>query len=328
MPDAIAPEGVAPDQAEEVAAEAEAEEVEAAEGDAAEAEAESQDADEQADAEDGDDQDEQSDDEPEEEPEDIEFNFNGDKLRVPKDALPEELATKVDHFVRNAEAATTRKLQEVSEQRKALTDRETAVEKLMSLSGEALDNFSRGQHLQREIEQLSQIDLNAVWQSNPDQARRISDTLSQKQAEFSKVVQSVTAKEAELSEAQKAEIDRQKQEGTEVLERRIKGFKAEKLPIVLDYAVDKLGMDRKAAESDWALNPAITEAVYKAALWDRAQETTKKSSPKPAKAKPVKARKVGTGGNGTLDLVKDAGKLSPDEWARRRNEQLRKKGRL
>jgi hypothetical protein len=294
MTDAIAPEGVVP--AENDAETPEVEETNGAEAEeAASAEAEDQDAGAEADDEGGEEGEEEAGEE--EAAEEVEFNFNGDKLRLPKGSVPEDLATRIDKFIHSAEAATSRKTQELADQRKAVETKAQALDKLTTLSNEALETYSRGTTLQKEIQQLSQVDLNALWQSNPDQARRVSDVLSKKQQEFAQVVQQVNAKEQELAGQQKAEMERQKQEGAELIERQIKGFKSEHLPAVIDYVVTTLGMDKEAAENDWPLNPVITVAVHKAMLYDRAQAAAKRTSPKPAPAKALKTRKSGAGNN-------------------------------
>jgi hypothetical protein len=256
----------------------------------------------------------------------IEVDFGGNKVTFDNTEITPEAAEKVQEFAKNIWADYTRKSQDVAEKTKSIEAREGAVDKMLSLNNETLDMYSRGLHLRSEIEQLSQIDLNAMWQSDPDRARRVSDTISQKQAEFQQTVNQVSQKEAQLSQAQQAEMARRKQEGEAAIERQVKGFKTEKLPAVIDYAVKTLGMDPKAAESDWALNPAMTVAVHKAMLYDQMQATAKSSAkPKPAQAQPLKAPKPKGQTRQKLDLVKDADKMSADEWTRRRNAELAKK---
>lgn len=322
-----APEGGV-DESIEAPAESNAEEVEpTADENATGPEAEGEeDASPDADEQEGEGDDEESTEGDEDEAPSVELNFGGNKVSIPANATAEEAAAEVQKFADNIWGDYTRKSQDVSEKAKSLEARSSAVERLAELNGEALEAYSRGQHLQREIEQLERVDLRSLWQSEPDRARQISDAIQHKRAEFTQVVGAVNAKEAELNQHKEAEMARLRSEGEAVLERQIKGFKAEKLPIVIDYAVNTLGMDQKTAESDWALNPAITQAVYKAALWDRAQDAAKKSRPKPAKAKPVKPRKGGTGGKSAPDIVKDADKMSPEEWLNHRNRQLGLKG--
>lgn len=263
-------------------------------------------------------------DQEEQEPEFDEFDFGGNKLQLPKGSVPDELRTKIDEFTKGTWGDYTRKSQEHAERSKAVEARERAVEKIVSLNGEALQTYSQGLQLKAEIEQLSQIDVNALWQSDPDRARRISDTLARKQAQFQQVVQQVSQKETEMSKAQAEELSRRKEEGKAVIERRVKGF-TEKLPEVLDYVVEHHGMDRKEAEENWSLNPSFAVMAYKAMRFDRMQQAQKKTpAPKTPPAQPMKPV-ANKGGRASLDLVKDADKMSVDEWTRKRNEQLRKK---
>jgi len=162
------------------------------------------------DTEDGDGQDEGDEEEVEEE---IELNFGGDKLRVPKSAIPEDVVAKITDFSRNLESGYTKKFQTLAEQRESVAAREQAVERLATLDGEALDKFSRGNALKQEIAQLQNVNTQALWQSNPDQARRISDTIAKKQAEFNAVVNEVSRLEGERSKAQEAELARREEEG-------------------------------------------------------------------------------------------------------------------
>lgn len=260
-----------------------------------------------------------------EEPEVDSFDFGGNKLELPKGSVPDELREKIEDFTKGIWGDYTRKSQDVAERSKSIEAREQAVEKLSNLNGEALNLYSKGLALRSELEQLSQVDLNAMWQSDPDQARRISDRVSQKQAEFNSIVSQVNQKESELTSEQQAELARRRDEGRQVVEKRIKGA-SEKIPEIVGYMVENYGLDRKEAEDNWPLNPTFTEVAYKAMLYDRMKSQTKPKKPAPKQAQPVKPMKAKGTAKPNLDLVKDADKLSPDEWMRRRNRQLAKRG--
>lgn len=233
--------------------------------------------------------------------EEIELNFGGEKFSVPKGASVEEVAPKLSEFAHNLEAGYTKKFQDVAETRKAVEAQEAAVKRVQELQGDALTKFSSGLQLQREIAQLQQVDVSALWQSNPDQARQVSDTLARKQAELQNTVAEVTKAEAEASKAQTEETARRFEEGKQMIERQVPGF-AKDLPAVIDYAAKTLGVDAKAAEAEWALNPPMAIAVHKAMLFDRMQAQAKQSSkPAPKKAKPI-GKASGKGGAATPDL--------------------------
>lgn len=253
--------------------------------------------------------------------EEIEFDFGGNKLKVPKGSIPEEVAEQLDKFTKGTWSDYTRKSQEIAETKKSLEARAGAVEKLVNLNGEALQTYSRGLQLRGELEQLQSIDLNALWQSDPDRARRVSDTLAQKQAEFQSIVSKVAQTEQQLTQTQQAEMARLADEGKQYMERRIKGW-SEKVPDVIDYVVKNYGMTKEEAET-WPLNPKTAEMAWKAMQFDRMQAQAKpKPAPKAAPAAPVKPMKA----KGAATAQKDPDKMSVEEWVKWRESQVRKRG--
>lgn len=267
--DATAPEGV--DAAEAAAPEPE----EVAEAEGVETEAE------------------QTETEPEaEQTEEIEFDFGGNKFKVPKGSIPDEIADQLDKFTKGTWSDYTRKSQEVAEVRKSVEARAQAVAKLESINGEVLNAYSKGLQIKAEIEQLRAIDVNALWQSNPDQARRVSDLMAQKSAEFNATVNKVAQLETGLTQAQEAEAARRAQEGEAVLERRIKGF-SQKVPEIIDYVAQNYGIDKDHAAKVWRQDPATAEMAYKAMMFDRMQSAGKKPAPvAPKTAAPMVAMKA------------------------------------
>ena len=268
-------------------------------------------------------------DDAEQEPEYDEYDFGGNKLKLPKGSVPDELREQVEKFSKGTWADYTRKSQEVAEARKAVEARESVVTKLAGLSDDLLDTFTYGKQVKAELAQLDRFDLNALWQSDPDQARRISDLKASKQAEFHSVVAQVAQKEQALGQTQAEETARRAEEGKAFINRQVKDFETKHLPELIDYAVKNLGISKEAAASDWALSPAITLAVHKAAMYDKLQaKAATAARPQPnAPAVPMTPVK-GNGGTASkhLDLNRDAAKISADEWMRRRNAEIRKRG--
>jgi hypothetical protein len=154
------------------------------------------------------------------------------------------------------------------------------------LGGEALDAFTKGKSIKAEIEQLSQVNMQALWQSNPDQARQLSDRLSAKQAELQSIIQTVDHYEHTIIQERQAELARVAEEGKQVLDRKYKGFSVEIAPKLEEYAM-KNGIPEDDARL-WAANPTVTEFAYKAMLYDQMQAAGKpKVTPK--KAAPVRS---------------------------------------
>lgn len=280
-------------------------------------EPESTDGDSSADAEGKSDLEEEAEKTEPEEVEEIEFDFGGQKLRVPKDSVPEEIAERLDQFTKGTWAEYTKKSQAIAEKSKSLEQQAAAIEQMTSLHDETLQAYSKGLAIKQELEQLNAIDVNELWQSDPDQARRVSDAIAQKQAAFNNAYQEVNQKELALNETKQAELARRFTEGKQLVEKRLKGFE-KKAPEVVDYVVKNYGYTKEQAET-WPLNPAGAEMAYKAMLFDRLQSKAKKQvKPKPATAKPVKAIR-GKGGVAS----KDPAKMSPEEYRKWRLNDLK-----
>ena len=255
-------------------------------------------------------------------PEYREYDFGGKKFQVNKDALSDEQAEQFESYGKGLQSDYTKKTQELAEQRKQIEAREQSAEKLLSLQGDTLDIYSKGLAIRQELAQLNEIDLNQLWQSNPDQARQVSDAISQKTKEFNATVQQVSAKEGEMAHTKQADQQAREIEGEKTLNARIPQF-TEKVGDVIDYFCKTYGADKKATEAGWRSDPVVTELAYKAMMFDKMKAKVKKGSKvNPATAtesKPVK----GKGGRHKSNTPTD--KDSAKDWLAKRNAQLRKR---
>ena len=255
-------------------------------------------------------------------PEYREYDFGGKKFQVNKDALSDEQAEQFESYGKGLQSDYTKKTQELAEQRKQIEAREQSAEKLLSLQGDTLDIYSKGLAIRQELAQLNEIDLNQLWQSNPDQARQISDAISQKTKEFNATVQQVSAKEGEMAHTKQADQQAREIEGEKTLNARIPQF-TEKVGDVIDYFCKTYGADKKATEAGWRSDPVVTELAYKAMMFDKMKAKVKKGSKvNPATAtesKPVK----GKGGRHKSNTPTD--KDSAKDWLAKRNAQIRKR---
>lgn len=244
--------------------------------------------------------------------EEVEYDLGGgQKLKVKANATAKEVLEQAQAAFKSVEANYTRKQQAVAEQAKSVQARAEAVQKLETLSGEALQEYSKGLQIRQEIEQLSAVDLRSLWQSNPDQARQVSDMLAMKQAEFQRTVNRVAQIETGMTAAQQAEMARIEQEGVTTLEKRIKGF-SQKVPEIIEYVSQNYGIDKDHAAKVWKADPATAEMAYKAMMYDRMQTKAAKPAAKPAQAQPVKAVRGSTGKGD----APDPDKMTPDQMAR------------
>lgn len=253
--------------------------------------------------------------------EEVEFDFGGNKLRIPKGTLPDEIAEKLDAFTKGTWSDYTRKSQEVAEQRKALQAEAEYVARVKTLSDEGQRAFARGLQLREEVEQLAKVDLRALWQSNPDQARQVSDLLAQKQLEFQRAVSKVSEYEAQVTRAEQEATARREQDGREYVSKTVKGWSDAHAAEAVAYAV-KHGVPEEQAKN-WARFPREAVWAWKAAQFDKLQAQAK-APPKPAAppAAPVAAVK-----GRPAPAAPDPDAMSDDQWLKWRNAQLRKGGR-
>lgn len=253
--------------------------------------------------------------------EEIEFDFGGNKLRIPKGTLPDEIAEKLDAFTKGTWSDYTRKSQEVAEQRKALQAEAEYVARVKTLSDEGQRAFARGLQLREEVEQLAKVDLRALWQSNPDQARQVSDLLAQKQLEFQRAVSKVSEYESQVARAEQESTARREQDGREYVSKTVKGWSDTHAAEAVAYAV-KHGVPEEQARN-WARFPREAVWAWKAAQFDKLQAQAK-APPKPAAppTAPVAAVK-----GRAAPAAPNPEAMSDDEWLKWRNTQLRKGGR-
>lgn len=253
--------------------------------------------------------------------EEIEFDFGGNKLRIPKGTLPDEIAEKLDAFTKGTWSDYTRKSQEVAEQRKALQAEAEYVARVKTLSDEGQRAFARGLQLREEVEQLAKVDLRALWQSNPDQARQVSDLLAQKQADFQRAVSKVSEYESQVARAEQESTARREQDGREYVSKTVKGWSDTHAAEAVAYAV-KHGVPEEQARN-WARFPREAVWAWKAAQFDKLQAQAK-APPKPAAppTAPVAAVK-----GRAAPAAPNPEAMSDDEWLKWRNTQLRKGGR-
>jgi len=221
----------------------------------------------------------------------VEFNFGGNKLKLDKSSVPEELVGTIDKFTSDIWNDYTRKSQANADIQKTLATKNENVEKLMELNGDALQTYSVGLQLRNDIQQLQQVNMNELWQSNPDQARLYSDSLAQKQAEFQNIVSLVDQQENALNDAKQSETVRRSEEGRKQLNSKVKDFETKVAPRLVDYVMKTYGWDQTVADR-WDQNPDMTDMARKAMLYDQGRSKLKSVSKSTAtKAKPVSAMK-------------------------------------
>jgi hypothetical protein len=248
--------------------------------------------------------------------EEIEIAFGAKALKVAKGAIPDEVLAELTEFTKGVQGDYTQKTQAVAEARRAVEAEREFLNVASKLSGDKLRDFAEGQMIARDLQALQaqfQQQSASLWQSNPDQARQMSDRISMLQAELNGKVEAVSRHEAEIKRANEEYVARTVEAGRAEMQKRVKGFDASAEKALTEYAASR-GIPAEHA-GQWAMNPVVAEAFWKAMQFDKQAATVKAAAAakqNPA-APPAPMKAVATGNRGAVD----ESQISDEEYFRR-----------
>lgn len=254
-------------------------------------------------------------------PEDaIEFDFGGNKVRVAKDVPVAEVAEQLREYTESVTRGANEKFQQAAEVRKVAEAERQSLAELSDLNTEALEAYAAAASIRDRIAAIEGIDLNRLWQSNPDQARRASDELTKLRNQQ----QAATAELDRIQGGLKAKRDEMSARAIEAGKARVAKLDpdfARQADDVVKYVTTTYGIPEEQAKQ-WPASPEIAVMARKAMLYDRAQTAGKKQPPrKIQEAAPVRSIS-GKGGNARPG-PRDG--QSVDAWMRERNKQVAKR---
>lgn len=244
-------------------------------------------------------------------PEEEEYKFGARAVKVPKGAVPEPIAQALREFAENAQRDYTQKTMDVAEQRKAIEAERETLAKVASLSADekraqvAAETFRA--HAQALVQQLP-----ALWQSDPDKARQMSDEARLYEIEANRQEEALKAKQAEIATAFQQHQAKLIEANRAAFAKRVQGFDDNAERELVSYAV-KSGIPENQAKA-WALNPTVAQWAWNSMLFER-QAAALNAAKAPAKASeppaPVKAVAGSVKGRVSDD------QLSDEEYFRR-----------
>lgn len=249
--------------------------------------------------------------------EEFELDVAGTKHKFPKGTPIEEALEKVQAYSKGLEAKLTRESQSIAEKSKAVAEAEKVVARLQNLGFEKARDLARGEQLANYVAQYetpqAQAQLNALWTSNPDEARRISDSLVQARSEYASIESRIAQYGQQLNEAERQAVEVRSREGEAAVTKAIKGWNSQIESEVVAYAI-KEGVRPEHAKT-WRLNPYATITTWKALQFDKMQAKAKSAAqpiPVPAPKAPVTSVK---GGKVAASSTPDLEKMPMDEYA-------------
>ena len=239
-----------------------------------------------------------------------EFDFGGEKIRVSKDVAPE--VRKVQAKFKELESGSTRKFQEAAELRKVAESRLETAEQVESIGRELIDLIADHRMVERRLQALAQIDVNALGDADPVQLTKLNAEFNQLQAAKQRIEKAYSDKSQEkkgkldeLSEKTVAQLD-------DFAKRNIKGWGAEYSNKLMAFAVEELGFDPAR------LRKSINEPLIKAI--DLAYQGHKVRTADPKAKQIVTTKTLKPGGAGAKQTV--------HATAEKARTQLAKSGRV
>lgn len=229
-------------------------------------------------------------------------------------ALPKELK---DAILRQSDY--TRKTQELAQQREQSTA-EIAAEKARIEADRA--NFQAAARLvalDDRLQQFANVDWQAFSQSDPVAAQQQFFQYQQLKDARGGLVAQIQQHESQRALQEREATARAMQQANEVLGREIKGWSPE-VAKELRAVAKSLGADDKSVDS--IREPWIVKALYAQKVLS---EMTAKAQAKPP---PPPATVVKTVTGGAQRAAVDPDKMTPEQFAKWRNADLRKRGKL
>ncbi len=230
--------------------------------------------------------------------------------------LPPELK---DALLRTADY--TRKTQEVAEQRKTVEAKMAEAQAAYQTSQEVIEARAVAHHIDSQLKQYENVNWNALENEDPMEAMRHWRQFQQLQQQRGQVAQYLDKTQNELSEKAAQETDKRLRETRAFAEKELKGWSPELDNKITEFAIKDLGFTVDSLRG--AYSPQVYKTLYLAHLGHIAlQKQT--AAPKPSAPAAQPLTKVTTRANPPPSGLDD--RLSGDEWLKRRQAQLAKKG--
>lgn len=245
---------------------------------------------------------------PEEEEEYEEIEWDGRKAKIP--------AFMKDGFLRQADY--TQKTQALAEERKALQTERATIQQATNAEIAALASV---QGIEAELARYSDIDWDTWYNQDPQAAQVAESRFNRLTRQRGEVLNQFTQLRQQRTIQEQQETARLVEEGRKVLARDIAGWDDNLARELLDTGVKEYGFARDEIED--FTDPRMVKVLHDAHQWRKAQSKQKAVQNHTAaqQAKPAARVKARTAPATGLD-----DRLSADEWVKRRNAQLRKRG--
>lgn len=244
------------------------------------------------------------------EPELVDVEYEG---KVHK--LPPELK---DALLRNKDY--TQKTQEVAELRKATEARQAEVDRAYQTSQEVIEARAVIHNVDSQLKQYENVNWQQLEDQDPMAAMSHWRQFQMLKEQRGQVAQYLDKTQAEMSEKLAQETDKRLRETRAFAEKEIPGWTPDVDVKIVGFAEKELGFTREQLRAQ--INPAVYKTLHLAMIGAEAIKRTN-TPPKQQQQAAQPLTKVTARANPVAGLDD---RLPADEWLKRRNAQLARKG--
>ena len=163
------------------------------------------------------------------EPEEFEYEFNGEKYVLPKALKPLTEA-------QMRQSDYTRKTQEVAEHRRILDEQAKLLNAAQAFQQAAQKEFSELAVVDGKLAQFAQFDWAKLWESDPVEAGKLRILRDELKDSRERLASQLGAKQQEFAQAQQQHLREVIARGSDILRRDIKGWSQELAQSVRSHA--------------------------------------------------------------------------------------------
>ena len=244
--------------------------------------------------------------------EEEEIDLDDLKLKLPKSE-----AEKVKLAILR-QADYTRKTQELAEARKAFDAERQSTAQADEGELNARANIAL---IDRQLAQYQQVNWAQFNDNDPFEAQKAFQNYQLLKDARTTGVTFLQTAQAERTGRQQQETATRLQDGSAELVRDIPGWSPELSAKLVDFGTRKFGLSK--ADFDGVDDPRAVKLLHAAYQWEQHQDKTKKAQ---SIQKQQEVTPAATVGRASAPLKGLDDRLSADEWMKRREAQLRKKG--
>jgi hypothetical protein len=238
-------------------------------------------------------------------PEFVSVEYDGQEFEVPP-VLKDALLRQSDY---------TKKMQDVSSQRKAVEEQQAALEQQAAFQQETIQDVATVKAIDQQLEQYNALNWNELYQQDVAQAANLDRQKRELEGQRQQTINRLDQRQAQFQSQRAATHAKVLEQGEEVLKKEIDGWSPELGKQIADYGVSQ-GLSAQAVAS--IADPVHVKLIDKARRYD---ELVAKQKAKPkAPAEPPKAAVKVKGKR--ANPTKDPDKMSMNEWLSMREKQI------